>query len=285
MPTGPEAGGAVVGLVTIDRPRSPRPVEDEAERVDRPLDAERDRLRRRVVDRAVAARPASTLMPRAPCWRRRGHPQRDGDVLGGAVRVDDADDDLLAGEGAEVVERVAACRRRRSSTCRRSTETIASPARARRPRPAIRARPRRTRRRRRARPTSAMPVKIANASSRFIVTPASRIPTLIHSLALANECGSASSLPSSPSSFTKPPIGSQLSVYRVAPASASSARARGEERLAPRRSRARRRAAARDRVAAGGRRRRRAACHGRAPSRGAGTRCRTRARGPSPSAR
>ena len=48
---------------------------------------------------------------------------------------------------------------------------------------------------------------------------------MIHSFAFENECGSASSLPSSPSSFTKPPIGSQLSVYRVSPFAAQDLRA------------------------------------------------------------
>ena len=74
-------------------------------------------------------------------------------------------------------------------------------------------------------PQTAIPVKITNESSRFMVTPASRIPTLTHSFPFANEWGSASSPPSSPSSFTKPPIGSQLSVYSVEPASSSRARA------------------------------------------------------------
>ena len=64
-------------------------------------------------------------------------------------------------------------------------------------------------------PQRAMPVKITKASRRFIATPATRMPSLIGRRARENERGSSALSPSSPSSFTKPPIGSQLSVYRV----------------------------------------------------------------------
>ena len=64
-------------------------------------------------------------------------------------------------------------------------------------------------------PHRAMPVKITKASRRFIATPATRMPSLIGSRARENARGSSALSPSSPSSFTKPPIGSQLSVYSV----------------------------------------------------------------------
>jgi hypothetical protein len=55
-------------------------------------------------------------------------------------------------------------------------------------------------------------VKIRNAVRRFIRTPATRMISLTGSFALTNERGSSVSSPSSPSSFTKPPIGSQFNV-------------------------------------------------------------------------
>ena len=58
----------------------------------------------------------------------------------------------------------------------------------------------------------AMRVKIRNAVARFITTPAARMPSLISSGWAANERGSSACSPSSPSSLTKPPIGSQFSV-------------------------------------------------------------------------
>ncbi len=60
--------------------------------------------------------------------------------------------------------------------------------------------------------SQAIAVKIANASRRFIRTPATRIQSLTPNRCAENECGSSAASPSSPSSFTKPPMGSQLSV-------------------------------------------------------------------------
>ena len=50
-----------------------------------------------------------------------------------------------------------------------------------------------------------------------MTTPATRMTILFGNGWTANERGSSVASPSSPSSFTKPPIGSQLSVYRVSP--------------------------------------------------------------------
>ena len=61
-------------------------------------------------------------------------------------------------------------------------------------------------------PSQAMPVKMANASRTFMTTPATRMTSFVIQRWAANERGSSASSPSSPSSFTKPPIGSQLSV-------------------------------------------------------------------------
>ncbi len=61
-------------------------------------------------------------------------------------------------------------------------------------------------------PHSASPVKITNASRRFIATPATRMPSFTGSRAREKARGSLALSPSSPSSLTKPPIGSQLSV-------------------------------------------------------------------------
>ena len=58
----------------------------------------------------------------------------------------------------------------------------------------------------------AMKTKITNASSRFMATPASRmIVRTLRGLALKLR-GSSAWSPSSPSSRTKPPIGSQFRV-------------------------------------------------------------------------
>ena len=45
-----------------------------------------------------------------------------------------------------------------------------------------------------------------------MTTPATRISSFVGQRCAANERGSSASLPSSPSSLTNPPIGSQLSV-------------------------------------------------------------------------
>ena len=140
--------------------------------------------------------------------------------------MDDAEHDGLAGEGADVGERAPVDWRSKAEYCLAvdGDDRVAGdePGALRR-----RARHDLVERDadRRLAPQGDAGEDRERQSSRFIVTPASRMPTLTHSLAFANECGSASSLPSSPSSFTKPPIGSQLSVYRVAPASSSLARA------------------------------------------------------------
>ncbi len=60
--------------------------------------------------------------------------------------------------------------------------------------------------------SQAIRVKIRNETTRFIATPATRMISLTGSRARANERGSSFSSPSSPSSLTKPPIGSQFSV-------------------------------------------------------------------------
>ncbi len=57
-----------------------------------------------------------------------------------------------------------------------------------------------------------MPVKITNARATFITTPATRITSFLASPWDEKERGSPPASPSSPSSFTNPPIGSQLSV-------------------------------------------------------------------------
>ena len=57
-----------------------------------------------------------------------------------------------------------------------------------------------------------MPVKMTNARTTFIATPATRMTILRSQPWDENERGSSASSPSSPSSFTKPPIGSQFSV-------------------------------------------------------------------------
>ena len=65
--------------------------------------------------------------------------------------------------------------------------------------------------------SQAMPVKMTNASSTFMATPATRMTSFLSQPCAENERGSSASSPSSPSSLTNPPIGSQLSVYRVSP--------------------------------------------------------------------
>ena len=59
-----------------------------------------------------------------------------------------------------------------------------------------------------------------------MTTPATRIVSLTGRLCAENDRGSLALSPSSPSSLTKPPIGSQFSVYRVSPFERST-RARG----------------------------------------------------------
>jgi hypothetical protein len=60
--------------------------------------------------------------------------------------------------------------------------------------------------------SQAIPVKITNASRMFIATPATRMSIFLRYGCAENERGSSASVPSSPSSLTKPPIGSQFSV-------------------------------------------------------------------------
>ena len=64
---------------------------------------------------------------------------------------------------------------------------------------------------------SAMRKKIAKARTMFMTTPATRIARRARSGWAANERGSSAASPSSPSSRTKPPIGSQFRVHRVSP--------------------------------------------------------------------
>ena len=59
--------------------------------------------------------------------------------------------------------------------------------------------------------SQAIAKKIRNARAMFIATPATRMTSFLASDARTNERGSSES-PSSPSSRTKPPIGSQFSV-------------------------------------------------------------------------
>ena len=60
--------------------------------------------------------------------------------------------------------------------------------------------------------SQAIPAKMTNASRTFMATPAARMTIFVSQRWAAKERGSSASLPSSPASFTKPPIGSQLSV-------------------------------------------------------------------------
>ena len=60
--------------------------------------------------------------------------------------------------------------------------------------------------------SQAIPVKMTKARRTFITTPAMRIVSFLGRPWCENERGSSGSVPSSPSSFTKPPIGSQLRV-------------------------------------------------------------------------
>ena len=60
--------------------------------------------------------------------------------------------------------------------------------------------------------SQAMTVKIRNATTRFISDARDEDDQLVGTLARTNERGSSLSSPSSPSSLTNPPIGSQFSV-------------------------------------------------------------------------